>query len=788
MNRTGSVLTGLTLLFGLGLGVCLSAVEKLKNAAIALQRAGEPISVSGLLPVISVFDYCLVAICLGLLTWLAWGEFRDRSISTMLMSLRPAPTFLLLGLIMVWTGQAYLYPGVLLGGDTGGHIARFGEFGQAIGAGAFPHWTNFHYLGSPLFGFTGPLTYMIGGALQALIGDALVTSKLFLFVTHILAGLVFYLFARRLEFPRLPALVAAIGFGGAFAILHLFLYRGVFPQALTVIFMVTLYFAAEGLMGNARHRWREILIFAFSTAGLIVNHQPHALFIALYLAIFGGMSVVLGRWRLAGLPYLLGAGIAGVLISLPAVIPIIVEAGWVMIAPGKEFFGLQLPTGERLANLVSWSNTRTTWERDYWAYLGWGSMGLGLIGIAATLGRRMTDAHFRLLLALLPGFFLMFFLHNSVVRDVMFIQFYLAIFAALGMSFLVQNVVAGRSRLVLAATLIVIVDVALTGLQPVARSDKAFMLEAGRYLAETAPEERIVEFDISADGVSTVNMGPSGGPISFDSMVQRISGHHNMAATVAHNYLAVALKRAEADILQSGRLTAETRTLLEIFNASRVICFSPAQAGCTSGFSDTVMDGPLAEIIRLSGASPVIFSGKLIELGPGLPSDKPLLSESMFELEEKAGFIGAADTYIANYLSRGGFDTAARRAAAIPLRVKASGYPAYDQADWQPVLADYKVALQSVQAVIDTNGPGYVQLSHAYFPGNAVSVNGSLVEPLQGALNLMVLPLAAGRNVIEIVPMMTDIRRLTFWISGCAILLLLVAMGFLARTADTRTL
>ena len=96
----------------------------------------------------------------------------------------------------------------------------------------------------------------------------------------------------------------------------------------------------------------------------------------------------------------------------------------------------------------------------------------------------------------------------------------------------------------------------------------------------------------------------------------------------------------------------------------------------------------------------------------------------------------------------------------------------------QPVLADYKVALQSVQAVIDTNGPGYVQLSHAYFPGNAVSVNGSLVEPLQGALNLMVLPLAAGRNVIEIVPMMTDIRRLTFWISGCAILLLLVAMGF----------
>ena len=108
--------------------------------------------------------------------------------------------------------------------------------------------------------------------------------------------------------------------------------------------------------------------------------------------MFGGMSLLLGRWTWSRLWALVTAGMFGVGMSLVAVLPIVFEADWVMIAPESAFFRLHLPTLERLSYLVLWRNTRTTWGIDNWAYLGLVQVGLasvgGIVAVCGRLGRR----------------------------------------------------------------------------------------------------------------------------------------------------------------------------------------------------------------------------------------------------------------------------------------------------------------------------------------------------------------------------------------------------------------
>jgi hypothetical protein len=110
--------------------------------------------------------------------------------------------------------------------------------------------------------------------------------------------------------------------------------------------------------------------------------------------------------------------------STVAVLPIIVEAGWVMIAPDGAMFSLHVPSAQRLLNLVTWRNSRTTWGTDYWAYLGIVLIGLAVIGLGAALSDRFATERGCLVLSVLPCLVLSFFLANPVVRDIMFLLFF----------------------------------------------------------------------------------------------------------------------------------------------------------------------------------------------------------------------------------------------------------------------------------------------------------------------------------------------------------------------------
>lgn len=324
----------------------LYSIGRLKDHAVALAAAGEALSPAKLISVFGLGDAIIALVLFALALWLLRSEWRDRAITRLLREMGPWQSAVLLTAIVVWLGHCYAFSGVLLGGDTGSHIARFLEIRRGLDAGVLPQWTNYQYLGSPLLGFTGPLTYIVGGVIDTVVRNAVTTAKILLFSTHLLTGWLFYAYLRRLNFSALAAIVAATAFIGSFARLHLFLFKGVLPQGLTILFFVLIFYAAEGLMQRrspdspARSKYfdRDWLFFALGTAGLIVNHQPHAGFVAMYLALFGIANVVVGRWSLAGFFPLVTAGIVGVATSLFAVLPIIAE-----IVLGHDRAGERLP-------------------------------------------------------------------------------------------------------------------------------------------------------------------------------------------------------------------------------------------------------------------------------------------------------------------------------------------------------------------------------------------------------------------------------------------------------------
>jgi len=598
--------------------VSLTTLNHLKDAVITTSLRGLPLSFTELAGTLGMADAVLIALATAAMAMLLWLELRHRACSRLLATASDTEAFALLTILVAWFGHSYLSPGVLLGGDTGTHVSRFLEVKRGLDAGLLPQWTNYQYAGAPLLWFTGPLTYVVGGSIAFVVRDALAATKIMLFVLHVLSGWAYLALLRRLGIRTIPAMVAAAGFAGSFAHLHLFLFRGVIPQAFTIIFLVLLFYSADGLLRGKGARWVNGLVFSLATAAMIVNHQPHALFAAAYLSLFGGVALLSGFWHRQGIPMLIAAGVLGVIASTIAVVPVLVEADWVMIQPEGALFGLHLPTMARLLNLVLWRNTRTTWGIDYWAYLGLGLIVFGVAGIVGLVRRRLRAEAGGAALPACACLALCLILYNPVVRDVMFVLFFLGLLAALGLDWLLDYPIFAKRGLLL-ATLVAIADLASTSVQPVTRTDKGFMIEAGRLLERTAPNQRVVQIGIAPNGEMDADIGPNASPLSYYATVQRIAGNHNMAATRIHNFLAVTAKQAEADLRTSGILSSETKEFLALFNVGRVICNTALANGCPTSVGGSMDDAVLGRFIAMP-TMPAVFSQRLVALTipPGL--------------------------------------------------------------------------------------------------------------------------------------------------------------------------
>jgi hypothetical protein len=765
---------------------CIWTIGRIKDAVVTAVLRGGLSPGHAALATLGPLDGILLAACAVFAFLIIQQEWRRQLFSVLLTSMSGAETFAVLTLIVVWTGQCYLYPGVLLGGDTATHISRLLEVSLGLQDGHLPQWTNYQYLGAPLLWFTGPLFYVVGGLVTFALGDPTRAAKAILLVLHVASAWFYYLLLTRIGFARLASLVAAVCYSSCFAILHLFLFRGVFPQAFTIVFLITLFYAADGLLRVRNRWWADSLIFSLSTAGLIVNHQPHALFAAMYLAIFGIVAVFTGFWTLRGVHRLLIAGILGVITSTVAVLPTIVEAEWVMITPGEQPISVQLPSLIRLSHLLLWHDTRTTWGYDYWAYLGLGLILGTVAGLYALARGQLAGPIAAVTKAATICLVFCFFLYNQVVRDILFLTFFAGLITASGMTWF-GHVCRQRPRLLLGVCSLVILDILSTSVQPVARTDKGMLVQAGLDLHRIAPNQRVIQIFLEKDQPPAADMGPDNTADSYEAPLGRIAGNHNMAATHVHNYLLSIIDRVQDDLRANGHLGDKTSASLAMLNVTRIICNSPTANGCPASFTGAVEDPILGRYVPVADATPVIFSRHLVSYATNPDLEKPMLWEQDFNNQSEKSRITAIRGAIDTWVDTEHPDLATRQAVAIPVKALPDGYgdPGADHA-WHPQLESYAVTVDTAQWRIRSDAAGYAQLAFPWYPAMMVTVNGIAETPIRGMLDLMVVRVPAGDVTIAVRPAMTPVERDSLLISALGLAATLAYSAWLLRRRTSR--
>ena len=255
-----------------------------------------------------------------------------------------------------------------------------------------------------------------------------------------------------------------------------------------------------------------------------------------------------------------------------------------------------------------------------------------------------------------------------------------------------------------------------------------------------------------------------------------------MGATRVHNYAETIAKLAESDLRRDGRLSSQTEILVGLLNVTRIVCMGSFAAGCPADFAATESEGPLGAVVRVPAATPAVFSRSLIALAPPPGLDKPLLWSESYDLDPPDPRVTGVVGFLQRYLRATQIDPVSHLAAALAVRALPVGTPPPPGDAWHPHVTRYAVGLQRVAMTVVSDAAGYVQLSHPWFPGNVVRVNGHRVAPLQGALDLVVVPIAAGENAIEISPRLTPIRRVSNAVSVVSLLLAFAVAGALGRS------
>lgn len=769
-------LSMLLLAAGLTAAVSMVTLTHVIDGVLGASNAGRPAGLAVVWGSLRPADWGLLLLAAASLLALLWSELSGRHLTVFFTAMRPAELWVMTGVATAWFGHAYLDRGLLLGGDVATHINRFLEVANGLRAGVLADWTNYQYTGAPLLWFTGPFTYVVGGAIAFVVGNGNLAAKLILFGTHVLAGLAFLGLVRRLGFAALPAFVATCIFTGSFGRLHMFLYRGVLPQAFTILFLVVLFWAADGLMRQKGKPWVNAVLFALATAGLIVNHQPHALFAAGYLLVFGAVLLSIGTWRARGLGLLVMAGGLGAVASTVAVVPILLEAKAAMIEPEGAMVALRWPAADRIAHLLKWNNTGTVWGFDYWTYLGVGAIGLGAAGVLATAWRQVGRLACSVGAAALAGLAVELFAYNPVVRDMMFMLLFLGLLAAVGLQWLTDRGVL-RGRGLLAVTVLVLLDLASTSIQPVTRRDKVQFVEAGRYLARVAPNERFLEVGVGADGTLDADAGPHGTLLEYDAMVQRVGGNHNMAATAIHNFLVGTAKTAETELQRDGVLAEPTRHMLGLLNVTRIICVTRLALGCGTSIKGTTHDPVLGDFVPVA-ASPAMFAPRLQPLDLPGGTVRPMAWPNVYQADPAHPQFRQVAAEMVRFVAEERPQFPAAAISAIPV----DGDPGQAAVfgDTLASVRSYAVGLQTVRLSVEAVGPAWVQVSHPDAPSNRITVNGVAVTALRNTLGMLVLPLPAGSSTIEIRHALTPIRLWSVGASAAG-LLGIVGLGVLLR-------
>ena len=360
-------------------------------------------------------------------------------------------------------------------------------------------------------------------------------------------------------------------------------------------------------------------------------------------------------------------------------------------------------------------------------------------------------------------------LRGQLARDIIYTLFFISALAGLGADWLIARF-PQWPRLALALLGIILLDLAPTAVQPVARSDKKFLDEAGIYLANHSPNQRVMLTSTRASdlqgGRLSADMGPNASPLQYYP-VQTASGPHNHAATVVHNYASASIKWAEKDLNTTGRLSENSATLLGLFNISRIVNDTGRGMGFPPSYSDARIEEPyLGQVIPVPNPTPVIFAPQLAKLLPPPGVERPMLWSENFLPQADAQAL-ATLRFLSEFIDVMHPQLMSSSASRIPVLELPEGYrpDEGESATHAPhnvlQLHDYQVTTDQVSLKLDVQESGYLEFSHPWYPTIAVYKDDQRIKAIRSTINLIVVPIEAGTHTFRIIPERSFLRQTT---------------------------
>ena len=692
---------------------------------------------------------------MGLVQWAVLGllagygvacvlvEWRYRAVSAVLAG-PPRLMLALFLLILLWLGHSYIGSGVLLSGDTIAHVSMLATRADAVRRGQDPTWSNWTYLGLALQSFYAPTTFWPLVRLTLLTGSPTIALRCFLLVAHVSSGLAGYALAREFKLGRLGACFAAIVYAGAFAHLHLILYRGAIPQALSAaIFPLALLFTHRIAAGPRAAIWGgNWIALSLVTGELLANYTP--------LAIVGGahmaaLALLALRWDSAParLSALAAAAVAAAMLAAFVLIPAADAGSEVLPLSLGSLLTLSVPTAAYLDHLLVWRAWRTDFPGGA-AYLGVVAVGFGCFQIATAFRERRT-------LTLAGLLALSLVLSGLHVRDVTFTLAYVALLAGLGEQAVLRRFGSARRGVAASAPAIVLLlfllDLGSTAVQPVGRTDKGWLIAAGSFLAQQVPSTRTLPMEVR-DGRIVASAGPS--LLDWQPAEFVASGHVEMA-TRAWIYAEEAGYMVESDLAAAPpHLQPATRELLCLLRVGRIVGVGRTAMGLPASVPDTMPDGPLGRVLAPQCASPVVFA-------PQLESSTEPPFPAMLDYRPRYGatVLPRFRDHLDRVVGEMAFDPASGQAARIlvpNLPATARSTPVTQDERPSVEIASYVVGPARIDLTLSVNSDGYLRLSHAWDRRLVVRRNGTVVATWRDVTGCIVVAVKAGRTSLSIEP------------------------------------
>jgi hypothetical protein len=651
---------------------------------------------------------------------------------------------------LFWFGHAYLVPGHLLMGDLGNHIAMVALRMQAVLGGHDPYWNNFQYLGQPLPEFYAPTTFWPATLIALAFHDPTLGTKLFLLLAHFGSGLAAYALARAYGLRRASAWLAGLIYAGSFAHLHLILYRGTVPNALSAALLPLAFLFLHRTLVQEGWLPRVAFWLAAAAAGLLMNYVPFGVVAGLFMAAYAGVMLLsrAAAWR--RLVPLAGAGLAAGALAAWVLLPAMLASRGNAAISSDRLLYLSLPNGEMLNHLLVWRAWRTNYGHDSSAYLGLVALILAGIGLWSVSRRTGAPAQRWPAWAMALLFLFSLTVHGDFLRSIILTLLPLAILAGMGADAVLARFAAYRSAPALLAGLLLL-DMGPAAIQPLARTDLGTIDTAGEYLAQQRPGGRTLE-GTSETGRFKASQGGDAG-IQQLYPAEFVVGGYTQLAGPAQDAATLAAGLVESDLGSHQSLGPDTTSLLCQLRVRRIDAVNRTSMGLPPDIPGPD-DGPLGRVVKPNCPFDIVFAATTESADPLRTDDRATLAQFMARMNLNGS------SGVAGHILAPGPDRASTGGAS-------SGAG--------PTVSDYQVTSDRVRIALASDGPGFVRLPQGWYRQQVVTRNGQPVQSFPDAMGLMVVPIEAGPSVIEVSPGVTEGQTAGRLVSLAALLLLLAA-------------